>query len=597
MDRVSDQRVNKKATARDPSLTDLVSLESLSTLQRRFAELGRVTVAICDTDGSPITPPTWGSRFSELIATSPVGKNAFSECLHRFVTQTETSAIIECHEGLTLYRVPIVHDVRTLAVIVVGSRSSAPTHRDSLQAAAKQYKLDIDELWDSASHIDPYRGGSPEAIRRFTEVLADTIATLYRQAHRIERQLDDLRTVHSFTELLTGTLDLQEILDRTAQRVSQVMHAKAASIRLLNRDTDELILKAVHNLSQEYLKKGPVYLHENVIDAAAFSGKAVHILDAATDSRIRYPENAKREGIVSGLCVPMTYRGDTIGVLRVYTGHRRDFSEAEESLLRSIGAQAAAAIITSRLWRDQTDAEKFQRQVNTAAEIQQRMLPKQPPQNSHLDFGTVYDPSLLLGGDFYDFLDYDDGRIGVCVADVVGKGLPAALMMASIRSALRANASRYDDVRKVMGAVNRHMCNDTIVSEFATVLFGVFDPHAKTLTYCNAGHPAPWLFRGEKIIELTAGGLVIGVMPDESYESETLQLQPGDVITMVTDGVTEAMNFEGVAYGFDRLRESILRYIDLDAQHLAKQILWDVRRFAGLAEQSDDITIVVIKVQ
>ena len=577
-------------------LTRLVSRETLQRLQDRFVALGKVTVCIASVDGECITQPSWGSRFSELIGTSPRGRATFVDSIRTCAQDPSARVPSMCHEGMTLYATPIVHVSERLAVIVVGTRAPEPPDRDTVDALATGYGLDPNVLRNSAASIDPYSGGTPEAIHRFVDVLAETIAALYGQADRIERQLADLRTVHAFTDLLSGTRDLQEILDLTVRRVVEVLPVKACAIRLLNVDTGELLIKAVHNLSDEYLRKGPVTLRDNAIDATAFAGQTVYIPDVASDPRTRYPENARREGLVSGLCLPLAYRGQTIGVIRVYTARRYTFSGPEESLLRSIGSQAAAAIITSGLWDEQARVERFQRQVDAAAEIQNRMLPAQPPCHPGLQFGCVYDPSLQLGGDFYDFIELSGGRLGVCVADVVGKGLPAALLMASVRSQLRAHAPNADDVETVVAMVNEYMYRDTLTGEFATLIYGVFAPDGRTFTYCNAGHSPPLLLRDDQFMELTTGGLVVGVRSGHAFERAALPLQAGDILVMVTDGVTEAMDFEGTAYGRERLLASIRKYRSLDAQQFAQQILWDVRRFVGLAEQSDDITIVVVEV-
>lgn len=407
--------------------------------------------------------------------------------------------------------------------------------------------------------------------------------------------LSDLRVVHDLTELLAGRLDLQKILNITVEKVVEAMNVKACAIRLLNEETGELVIKAVCNLSEDYLKKGPVMLKGNAIDAEAYAGKTVYIEDAPNDPRTLYPENARREGIVSGLSIPMAFRGQSVGVLRIYSDKKRRFRESEEMLLRSIGLQAASAIINSNLFEQRAAAEKFQRQVDIAGEIQRRMLPDEPPPHSGLEFGCVYDPTLQVGGDFYDFLELSNNQLGLCVADVVGKGLPAALMMASVRSALRAFAHYGHDLEEVMTQTNRHMCRDTLVSEFATIIFGVFAADGKSFTYCNAGHLPVIRLRNEKFTEHMTGGMVIGVLEQAKYEVEIITIESGDILVFVTDGVTEAMDFQGVQYGWDRLLESIQKHQALEAKTLAQQILWDVRRFVGLAEQSDDITIVAVK--
>ncbi|MEK7732325.1 MAG: SpoIIE family protein phosphatase [Planctomycetota bacterium] len=581
--------------SRDHRLYELVSLATLQNLQDRFAALGRMTVCIATTEGDLITRPTWGSRFSELIGASKRGQLALVDSIRTGSRSPDVTAPVTCHEGMLLYTTPIRHDGRALGLLAVGTRTHPPPPADVVRKIASAYDLPLDELLPAATLIDPDRGGTPEAIHRFADILAHIIATLYGQAERIARQLDDLRTVHGLADLLSGTLDLQAILNLTVRRVVEVMPVKACAIRLLNPETGELVIKAVHNLSEEYLRKGPVLLAKSQIDGAAFAGQSVYIEDAPTDPRIRYPDNARREGIVSGLCVPLTYRGQTIGIIRVYTAKRHVFSESEESLLRSIGSQAASAIIHSRLYAEQVEGERVQRQVEAAAQIQRRMLPLRAPTMAGLTFGCVYDPTLQVGGDFYDFIELPQGYLGVCIADVVGKGMPAALMMASIRSAFRAYAPSAASPAETVAQANRHMYHDTPVADFATLAYGVFSPDGRNFAYCNAGHLPPLLLRGERFTELTAGGLAIGIQPDETFEQETVALRSGDLLVMVTDGVTEAMDFQDENFGRERLLSSIWRHRRLEAQQLAGQILWDVRRFVGLADQSDDITVVVVK--
>lgn len=410
------------------------------------------------------------------------------------------------------------------------------------------------------------------------------------------QRIDALSTVFDLSEWFAGTSNLDEVLNATAERVSKVMHAKACGIRLWNRETGEMTIKAVYNLSDAYLNKGPVLVTESRIDAAALAGENVYIEDASTDPRVRYPAQAKAEGLVSALCVPMTYRGRTVGVIRVYFDKRRRVTPIEEALLRNAGTQAAAGILEAQMIREQRETDRYLRQMRYAGEIQRRMIPDKPAEHPLVSFGCVYDPSLDVGGDFYDFIDLADGAVGLTVADVVGKGFPGALMMASVRSALRVHATSADDLREIVGRVNWHMCRDTLPNEFATLFYGVFSTGQRRITYVNAGHDPPLLLRGDSFRELDVGGMVIGVVLDSEYEEETIELETGDVLVFYTDGVIDALNFDGEHFGRPRLRESIRKHRDAEAGTLAQQILWDTRRFAGLTQQNDDITVVVAKV-
>ncbi len=599
--------LDRAAPGGESQLADVIGRDALQNIQNRFASLGRTTVCIATVDGESITEPTWGSRFTKLIGISNLGRGEWIKSLRACADDPASCDGIMCHEGMRLYSAPILYENNRLAVLIVGTRAHPVPTAEQVKQIAHQYCIDEGELQASIIALDTKRGGSPEDIQRFADLLAHILSTLYGQARRIGRQLRDLQIVHDLAQLLSGTLDLQEILDKTVRRVVEVMDVKACAIRLLDVETGELVIKAVHNLSEEYLRKGPVLLQNSPIDAAAFADESVYIENVPTDGRIRYPDNARREGLVSGLCVSLTYRGQTIGVIRVYTGRKHTFTDLEVSLLRSIGSQAASAIIHSRLYQERAITDRVHRQMETAGQIQRRMVPPAPPPKAGYDFGCIYDPSLEVGGDFYDFIELPDGDLGICIADVSGKGIPAALFMASIRSTLRAFAPTSDDVTRIMRHVNRQLCNDTLVGEFATLFYGVLSAEGRTLTYCNAGHVQPMILRGHsplkpglaggrEFFELEAGGMALGIRGGESYDHEQIRLQEGDIVVLITDGVPDAMDFQGTAYGRERFLASIEKHRHLDAQLMAQQLQWDVRRFAGLAEQADDITIVVVKV-
>ncbi len=436
-----------------------------------------------------------------------------------------------------------------------------------------------------------------EQTQNFAVLIANILSVFCRQEAKIRRRVGELSTIYGLGVLFAHTQDFDAALNITAQRVCNLMHVKAASIRLLDEATGELVISGSHNIGSDYLNKGRIRLGENPIDQAAFSGQVVYIEDARTDPRVRFREHAKKEGMVSGLCCPMSYRGKTVGVLRIYSKIRRRFSTFDVELLQAISSLAAGAIVSTRLSAEARVAERYARHIRQAGQIQRRMIPRTMPIHSRVEFGHVYQPSFDVGGDFFDFLDLPEGNVGIAIADVVGKGLPGALMMASVRSALRAHAQSIFDIDDIVGRVNRHMCRDTLVSEFATLFYGVLSPDGKRFTFCNAGHNPPILVRGNRVKELDAGGLVIGVLPESTYDKDVVDLKSGDILVFYTDGVTESVNYDDELYGFDRMCESIFKHRHLEVATMTQQLLWDVRRFAGLADQADDITLVVAKVR
>jgi len=562
-----------------------------------MAELARVSMTICDRDGRLLTRPSCLEPVCRLLGAAEPGRAACAADIESAAAAKECCGERTCHAGLAQFRVPIELDGAPLGCIVVGHRPTGPAAAEKLGDTAPRYGLEAADLARAAEATPPWTESQRRATLHCASALARAIAQLCRQEQFIRHRVEELTAMYDLAGLLSGTSDLQAVLDATTRRVTEVMGVKACLIRLLDEDTGELVMKAGHNLSPEYINKGPVVLGRNPIDDAAFAGETVHIVDAATDSRLLYPEEAVREGIVSGLCTAMMHRGQTVGVIRVYTGEPHRFSALEISLLKAVASTAAAAIANARLYAQRQEALRYRQHLQYAGEIQRRMIPGQPPPHRYLDFAGVYAPRLEVGGDFYDFIDLPWGNVGVCIADVVGKGIPAALMMASVRAALRGHAHTILEINEILARVNRHLCRDTLTREFATLFYGVFSPDGGQLVYCNAGHSPPLLLRGDEFTRLETGGMLIGVSSKAVYERASLALHPGDLLVFYTDGVTEALNFQGEAFGQQRLEASIRHYRREETGTIAQQLLWDVRRFTGLAAQTDDITVVVARVR
>lgn len=580
-------------------LLDFIDAATLERVQDSLSAMAQVSVSFLDPQGQPIIPPACTSEFCRLIRQSPSGRRACHAGnveAARLAQASETPQQHTCHAGLIRYLAPITVDGRRLGSIVIADLLPQPLPPRTVRELAKRHGIDPDRLAAAAAAIPLWSQRRMTAAAEFLQFLANALARLCHQEHQIRLRTDELGALYQAAGLLAGAGDLQETLDRIADNACHVMRAKASSIRLLDEQTGELTPKAVANLSSEYLDKGPVTVAENPIDADAIAGNLVYIEDSRKDPRVRYPAQARTEGLVSALIAGMLYRNRPIGVMRIYMGTVYQFSNFEQSLLKALASQAATAVVNARLYQEALTAERYQRQLQYAAQIQRRMIPQNPPTHAHLQFGTVYNPVMEVSGDFYDFIELDEGHLGITIADVVGKGVPASLMMASLRSALRTYAEGIYDLDQVMAHTNRHLYRDTLSGEFATVFYGVIAPDARRLTYCNAGHDPPLLLRDGRFETLEVGGTALGILPNEQYDKGLLHLRPGDILVFYTDGLTEAMNFQDQKFTTARLRNSILRYQQLDAQPLAHQLLWDVRRFIGLADRTDDITVVAIKV-
>ncbi|MCY2923870.1 MAG: GAF domain-containing protein, partial [Planctomycetota bacterium] len=216
---------------------------------------------------------------------------------------------------------------------------------------------------------DPWR-------RQFLQLSARVIALLISRETRLKDRVDELATVYALTSEFTSERDVQKVLDVTARTVVKVMDAKACVIRLLSEDRTELLMEAVTGLTEEYVNKGQVLVAESRIDREVLeSSRPVHVGDLGSDPRVMYPEEARREGIVSALCVPMIYKGGAVGVIRVYTAASHEFDWYEVSLLTAIASQAAGAVINARLYAEAVRAGTMQRALQMAGEVQRRMVP------------------------------------------------------------------------------------------------------------------------------------------------------------------------------------------------------------------------------
>ena len=262
-------------------------------------------------------------------------------------------------------------------------------------------------------------------------------------------------------------------------------------------------------------------------------------------------------------------------------------------------------------WFSETGVEQLAAHLKTAATIQQRLLPQAPPNLPGFDISGVLRSSTSVSGDFYDFIPFDDGCLGIVIADVRGKGIPAALLMVMIRTALRLVCRQESSPAAVIKSINDLLVIDTEPDLFATMVYGILDPKTLSFTYSNAGHCPPLHLKDTgvhnkrklgvkgtklKIHQLRTGGMVAGSFDFAEFENETVQLECGDTILFYTDGFTEAeRETDGAFYGEERLLDVIRSSKNLSAEMICKTIEDNLVDFIGRKQQTDDLTLVVLK--
>jgi len=444
-------------------------------------------------------------------------------------------------------------------------------------------------------------------VERFLTLLASIVSELCEREVALNRQVNRMSALQKIASTLVGAGGLQETLDTGLQTAIELLGADAGTLRLLDASGRLLLPRASFGLSDAYLREAGPLPADNAVDREILSGAVMAVAEFPQDDRLKHPQAVRSENLASMLSAALIFQEEPLGVLRVYTRERREFTPEEQELFRSIARQVAAAVANARLLEREARTAAVREQVRLAGEVQRRMLPRALPTAPPLSFGAVCQSSYDVGGDFYDVFRRGD-QIGIVVGDVVGKGVAAALLMANLVGALRAYADRDQTPAEVLAATNRALCRDSLASEFATVFLGFADPKTGRLIYCNAGHEPPLVARvpvhraptRADVDELDVGGMVIGVDPSQRYQTGVCDLGPGDVLLAFSDGVTEAMDYDLRKFTRERVREEFLAHLgehpEASARAVCKHMLWAVRRYTGLAEQSDDITIASMRV-
>ena len=299
------------------------------------------------------------------------------------------------------------------------------------------------------------------------------------------------------------------------------------------------------------------------------------------------------------LAIPLVSQGELIGLLNL--GPRlseQDYSADDRALLSNLATQAAPALRVAQLVRQQKEEaralERIEQELRVARLIQQTLLPKELPDLPGWQVGVYYQPAREVGGDFYDFMDLPDGQMAIIVADVTDKGVPAALVMATTRSTLRAAAERLVSPGKVLKSVNDKLCYDIPENMFVTCLYAVLNPKDGRLTFANAGHDLPYVRRHDGVDELYATGMPLGLMPGMEYEEHETRIHPGETVLFHSDGLAEAHNPKREMFGFPRMKEKMAAHPGGAA--LIDYLIDELKQFTGRNwEQEDDVTLVTLE--
>lgn len=562
------------------SIANLLPKTVLREMQDTYWASTRHPAFILDADGRPV------------VGHSPYALDSKANLVLNHLIDPETVPI----KGPVMF--PIVADGQRVGSVAFDVRHlpiPLPIFREKLSkyiASKGVNPTDVTSILRAAERVFAPHAGTAAAT---AIALAQQLSRLCEQEVALRERIEELGTLGHMTTLLAGERDLNHRLNAAVRSAVAVLNVKAACIRLYDEAANTLKVVAGYNLSREYMSQTLDDALSSPLTTAAFAGETVFIYEMSSDNRVVYQTRAVEEGLVSCMIVGLLYRNKPLGTFHVYTGERHMFSRSAAKLFISIAKLTASAIENWKRDSEVAENQRVQRQLKLASDVQRRMLPRNNPSIPGFEIDARYVPSFEIGGDFYDFINLGP-NLGIAVGDVAGKGIAAGLLMAGVRASLRAYAHDLYDIDQVMSRVNRALAVDTLPSEFATVFFGVLDPAARRLTYCNAGHEPPLILRNGQVCRFEEGGMVVGVDPEQIYRRGIMDLRIGDLILFYTDGLPDAQNFDRQRFTKDRVIATLHECAKMTAKEAVSHMLWQMRRFVGMNHPTDDTTIVMIRV-
>ncbi|MCL4793901.1 MAG: GAF domain-containing protein [Bryobacteraceae bacterium] len=440
---------------------------------------------------------------------------------------------------------------------------------------------------------------TPEAFTPQDQALLQLIASrvgaaienarLYR---RVERQNRTQRTLALLGQEFSSILQLDALLDRIAKSVKKLINYDAFMVLLL--DEQQRMLRSRFSLRyDERSQAASMSLDRGITGAAASEGRTILVGDISTDPR--YVES--HVGIRSEIAVPLIVQDRVIGVMDLESERVNYFTEEHARTLSLIAPQIAISIENARLYEELAQRERaIQKDLEAAQQLQAIIMPSEAPAIAGLDVGVVLRPARLVSGDLYDFFEYDDDHAMLAFGDSSGKGAAAALYGALFSGLLRSLAPRRRSPALLLKSLNDTLMERQVPARYVTLLVMLWQAAQRQFIIANAGSTTPMVCRGGEILHPRASGVPIGLLEHVDYEETVFDAEPGDLLILFSDGISDQVNEAGEEYGKRRFQAVLKDVCDLTAQQIANRVLEDCREFRGSVPVHDDQTLVVLRV-
>ena len=430
-----------------------------------------------------------------------------------------------------------------------------------------------------------------------TETSPTEVSQLKYENIRLKVAVEELSILNEIATAISSTLDVQEVIDLIVKKCLKHLKVEQGAVMLINEEDKNNPIVTIERIfdksSEEHL---PIRLNTQLTGWMMKNKKPLLSNSLANDER--FTLNVKDiSTIESLLAVPLFLKGKMIGLLMVFNKSGEEgFSEDDKRLLTIIAAQSAQVIDSARLYKEELEYLKIQEDMNMAAQIQQNLLPKKIPEIQGYEAGGVSIPAKNVGGDYYDFIPTQSGNVAFCLGDVSGKGTAAALLMANLQATLRGQTLACTCARECLDRANNLLYQSTDSEKYATLFYGILDPAQHSLAFTNAGHNYPFLISSDgKVERLKTIGIPLGFLEDFEFSEHTVPFNVGDVLVLFSDGISEAMNKHEEEFEEEKILQVIKSNMDQSPHQMIENLISSVREHADGEEQSDDMTLLVIK--
>ena len=386
-------------------------------------------------------------------------------------------------------------------------------------------------------------------------------------------------------QLINSTLDLDRVLEHVVNDLASTVGSVEVCVWLREPGTDELVLSGVRGCTVNSKGARTRIGEPGMISHVASTGVTHYAPDIRVDP---YFDPCEPETL-SSANIPLISRGEVTGILSVDRSEIDGFTDDQLQILEALAGHISVAIENARTFNEQRLLhERMQREAQEARTIQQALIPKSSPLIPGFAFDTAWEPAGVVAGDWFDWIELSSGRLGIVLADVSGKGMPAALLMTATRATLRTLARLDLSPGETLRQLNQMLLTDMPANKFVTMVYGVLDPLSRTITFASAGHLRPLLINGSCEFLPIDTGLPLGLAAS-SYPEYAVHLKPSTRVLLYTDGITEAMNRDEEEYGPGRLVEHFLR-----TEACIEGLFEEIRRFSVGSTHTDDATAVLI---